>query len=162
MIPRVLSVVAMLGALVGCHQQAPDDTRGAAGTSGEAIQSNESAGRMVTPPIGVASARQSIGRQMDVQVDVGRYVNDVAFWSGTPPNDVLAVIDRDLRTADERASGRPARRSMDLPTTGVVTLRGTIEAVPYAEATYGWGLTRVDSARLAEKGVYLRLHEVVR
>jgi hypothetical protein len=105
--------------------------------------------------------RELIGRQMDIQIDIGRYGNDVAFWWGSAPNDVLAVIARDHRSADERASGRPAERAIELPITGVVTLRGTIEPVPYAEATYGWGLTRTDARRLATKGVYLRLHQIV-
>lgn len=98
---------------------------------------------------------------MDVQIDLGRHGSDVAFWWGRAPNDVLAVIARDLRTADERATGRPAHRPMNLPATGIVTLRGTIETAPDAEATYSWRLTRQDSRRLAAKGVYLRLHQLV-
>ena len=105
-------------------------------------------------------APEAVGRRMEVQIDIGRYGNDVAFWWGTPPNDILAVIARDVRSAEERASGRPASHPMNLPASGTVTLRGTIEPVPYGEARYSWGLTRADERRLAKKGVYLRLSEV--
>jgi hypothetical protein len=103
---------------------------------------------------------QPIGQTMDVQIDVGRHGNDVAFWWGTPPNDILAVIGRDLRSDVERAAGVPAAHAIDAPPTGLVTLRGTVERVPHAEATYSWGLTRADEGRLAAKGVYLRLHQI--
>ena len=106
--------------------------------------------------------RRPVGRQMEIQVDVGRYGNDVAFWWGSEPDDVLAVIARDGRSADERASGLPPARAIDLPSTGTVTLRGTIERVPHAEAAWGWRLTRADARRLAAKGVYLHLNEIVR
>ena len=103
---------------------------------------------------------EMLGREIDVQIDIGRYGNDVAFWWGTPPNDILAVIARDVRSPEERVSGRPATHPMDLPASGMVTLRGTIETVPHGEAMYSWGLTRDDGRRLATKGVYLRLSRV--
>ena len=163
MTPRSPLMALTLYLAIGCHQQSREDTSGTRATSGNTIQSNEAAGRMVTPPIGAERPPgDQIGRQMEVRIDVGRYGNDVAFWWGTAPDDVLAVIARDVRTADERASGRSAQRALDLPPTGVVTLRGTIEPVPYAESMYSWGLTTADARRLAAKGVYLRLHEVVR
>jgi hypothetical protein len=155
-------MVGMLSVVLGCHQQAPEDTRGARGTSGRVIESNESTGRMVTPAtLANGSRRELIGREMEIRIDPGRHGNDVAFWWGTAPNDVLAVIGRDSRTSDQRAAGQPAEGAMGIPTTGVVTLRGRIEPVPGAEATHSWGLTQVDARRLAEHGVYLRLHSIV-
>jgi hypothetical protein len=160
---RYLSTALLAGLVAGCQQQAGETPTDARGRSGDAVRSNDTAGRMVTPAAGAERpARDLIGRQMDVQVDVGRHGNDIAFWSGTAPDDLLAVIDRDLRTEGERAAGRPAERAMALPLAGTVMLRGTVEPVPHAEAMYGWGLTRADTRRLAEKGVYLRLHQIVR
>lgn len=158
---RHASMLPLLGLLAACHQQAPESTTGTQGSNGT-IRSNEEAGRMVTPAMVGRPLRELVGQRVEVDVDLGRHGNDVAFWSGSGPDDVLAVIERDLRSADERAAGRPAERAMDLPRSGVVRLGGTIEAAPSAEGIFGWGLTEVDVRRLAEQGVYLRLHEVVR
>jgi hypothetical protein len=88
-------------------------------------------------------------------------MNDVAFWTGTPPDRILAVMNRGTRSALERQLGRPAGADFTLPPRGRVTVRGVVEPLPYPEAMYSWGLTRRDVAVLQERGAYLLVNEIV-
>ena len=100
-----------------------------------------------------------IGQHLETVLDLGR--NDVAAWAGTPPDTLLIVLDRDTRTAVDRMLGRPAAHDLSPPPRGLVTVRGVIEPLPYAEAMYSWNLTRRDVSVLAERQAYLRVYEVV-
>jgi hypothetical protein len=120
----------------------------------------QDAGRVVTPARSGTGPTHTAGQRMTVTTDIGRAVNDVAFWSGTPPDDILVVVGRDVREEVARGFGRAADQRFELPHNGRVTLEGTIEPMPYAEGTYSWGLTRPDFQRLSAKGVYLRLHAI--
>lgn len=101
-----------------------------------------------------------VGHEVRITVDVGRRTNDVAFWIGTPPDDLLVVISRDDRTGADRQLGDPSSTDIGSPPPGAVTIVGTIEKVPYAEATYSWGLTRRDVDLLAERGVYVKATKI--
>ena len=102
-----------------------------------------------------------IGRQVRLVVDSGALTNDVAFWIGSPPDDLLVVISRGDRTAADRQLGNPSTSDIGSPPPGAVTIGGTIQPVPYAEATYSWGLTRRDVDLLAERGVYVEATDVI-
>ena len=111
---------------------------------------------------GAQDLTEHIGQQVELVIDSGQAMNDVAFWTGWPPDDFLVVISRDTRTAVERQTGRSAAtRGLGSPPPGVITVAGVIEPVPYPEATYSWGLTRRDVDLLAERGVFIRLTHVV-
>ena len=96
-----------------------------------------------------------------MQVDVGRAINDVAFWIGTPPDVLLVAMDRETRSGLERQLGLPSESELSGPPRGVVTLGGVVAAVPHAEAMYSWGLTRRDIDLLAERGAYVRIDEIL-
>ena len=102
-----------------------------------------------------------IGRKVRLVVDSGAVSNDVAFWIGNPPDDLLVVISRGNRTPTDRQLGNPSTSAIGSPPPGAVTIAGTIQPVPYAEATFSWGLTRRDVDLLAERGVYLEATEVI-
>ena len=102
-----------------------------------------------------------IGRRVEVVADIGSRVNDVAFWTGSPPDDLLVVIGRDTRSGAERQRGEPSGDALSVPVRGVAVLRGLIEPLPHAEAMFSWRLTRRDIAVAHERGVYLRVDEVV-
>lgn len=102
-----------------------------------------------------------VGQQVDLAVDIGQAVNDVAFWIGTPPDQMLVVINRGTRSGVERQLGLPSATDFTPPPRGLVTVRGVIEPLPYAEAMYSWGLTRRDVALAQERAVYLRVNQIV-
>ena len=110
---------------------------------------------------GAEDLSQLVGQRAIVQVDIGRAVNDVAFWIGTPPNLLLVALDRDTRNGLERQVGLPSDSELAPPPTGIVTLGGVVTELPYAEAMYSWGLTRRDVAMLAERGAYVRIDEIL-
>lgn len=97
-----------------------------------------------------------IGRP--VAFDVRWHRNDVAFWMGAPPYDLLVVPSRDTRSGLEQQIGQPSDSPVQARS-AVVRMHGTIRSVPYAEATYSWCLTRRDIQRLVERRVYLHVHE---
>jgi hypothetical protein len=99
------------------------------------------------------------GHEIAFDVDARR-VNAVAFWMGTPPDDVLVVIDRDVRTDVERQHSRPADRALTAPAAGTVTVRGIVTPVSYPEETYSWTLSRPDTAHLLHRGAYVRVTSV--
>ena len=109
------------------------------------------------------NARQAngVGRRVAVRVEVAQAINDVAFWTGAAPHQLLVVVHRGTRSGAERQRGAPSTAAMPLPSTGVVTLGGVVTDVPYAEAMYSWGLTTRDMAPLAERGVYVRADEIL-
>ena len=109
---------------------------------------------------GLEDFAEHIGKQVRLVVASER-VNDVAFWAGSPPDQLLAVISRDTRTAAERQRGEPSASGLASPPPGVITVTGTIESLPYPEATFSWGLTRRDVDVLAERGVYLRVTDIL-
>ena len=110
---------------------------------------------------GPATLRPLIGQRVQVPVDMGVAANDVAFWVGRPGRDLLVVINRDTRSSAERQQGFPSDSALGTvsdPTQLIVS--GVIDPVPYAEATYGWALTREDAALLNRRGAYLRVHSI--
>lgn len=102
-----------------------------------------------------------IGQRVEVVVNIGPRVNDIAFWTGTPPDDLLVVIGRDTRSGSDRQRGEPSDDALSVPVLGMALLRGVIEPLPYAEAMFSWRLTRRDIAVVQERGVYLRVDEVI-
>ena len=111
---------------------------------------------------GAQDLTEHIGKRVQLVIDSGQAMNDVAFWTGRPPDDVLVVINRDTRSMIERQTGRASNeRGLGSPPRGTITVAGVIEPVPYPEATYSWGLTRRDVDLLAERGVYIKLTHVV-
>ncbi len=110
---------------------------------------------------GVDDLTELVGQQFDLTVDIGQAVNDVAFWTGTPPNQILVVMNRGTRSGRERHLGLPSDTDVASPPRGLVTVRGVMEPLPYPEAMYSWGLTRRDVAVVQERGVYLRVDEIV-
>jgi hypothetical protein len=42
----------------------------------------------------------------------------------------------------------------------MVTLLGIVQEIPHAQATFSWRLSRLEVARLAERGVYIRAYEI--
>ena len=123
-------------------------------TTGTAIAAIEQIG-------GREDVSELIGRQFDLVVDIGQAVNDVAVWAGTPPDEILVVMNRGTRSGLERQLGLPSDTDFTPPPRGLVTVRGVIEPLPYAEAMYSWGLTRRDVAVVQERGVYLRVNQIV-
>ena len=102
-----------------------------------------------------------IGDHMEISIDAAHRVNDVAFWGGARADGILVVVGRDTRSGVEKQLGLPSESGLTPPPRGIVTVRGTVEPLPYAEAMYSWGLTRRDAGLLAERGVYVRVREVV-
>lgn len=103
-----------------------------------------------------------VGERVELTVDIGQAVNDVAFWVGPGQDELLAVMNRGRRTGPQRQSGNgPSDRNFTVPPRGLVTVRGTIQHLPYAEAMHSWGLTRRDVALVQERGVYLLVDELV-
>jgi hypothetical protein len=96
-----------------------------------------------------------------LRVDIGQALNDVAFWSGAAGHELLVVLDRDTRNGMERQAGVPSESGVASATSGVITIAGRLEPIPYAEAMYSWGLTRQDVQRLAKRGVYVRAYQTV-
>ena len=107
---------------------------------------------------GLKDLSAHIGKEVVVVADSSRLVNDVAFWVGTAPYGILVVADPEVRSGLPPTFGRT---SLPHPPPDVVTLVGTVEPVPSAEAAYSWALTRRGVEALAERGVYVRLHEVL-
>jgi hypothetical protein len=105
------------------------------------------------------SAAALEGQRVELDVPADRLGN-VTFWVGSPPGSLLAVLDRDARTAVERQRSVPSSRDLQAPDSGVVRVRGVVERVPYPEATYSWQLTRPNVERLLDSGVYLRVDAV--
>ena len=96
-----------------------------------------------------------------VVAESSRAVNDVAFWIGTRPYGVLVVADRDVRSGLQRALGSAADSPLGHLPAGLTTFAGTVEPVPPPEAAYSWALTRREVEALAERGAYVRLHDVL-
>ena len=143
---------------------------GAIGTSGDAAAGvDEGSGRpAISPPAAVRDARASltgetdwqelVGRQVTMTLPVGRYLNDVAFWTGEGDARLLAVIARDQRDGESRQRGESS--APQVPESGMATISGTVRRVPHAEAMYSWKLTNHDAAVLAERPVYLHVERV--
>lgn len=135
----------------------PYATEDAAGTSGIP---GESPGIVGTPlgelmgPDG-EELTELVGRRVTLAVDVSTAINDVALWAGAP-GDLLVVFGRDARASLARARG--ASELGSLPRTVAVT--GVVEAIPYPEAMYSWGLTDFDAAALDARGAYVRVERV--
>jgi hypothetical protein len=111
---------------------------------------------------GPQDLEELVGRRVRLTVDVGQAINDVAFWVGSPPSDLLVVMAQDERRAGDTAAVWIAdRNTINPPPRGVVTIEGVIRKVPYAEATYSWGLTERDVDLLAERGVYVHAYAIV-
>lgn len=102
-----------------------------------------------------------VGRRVRLVVDTNLITNNVAFWTGTPPDDLLVVIERDRRSGREQQLGRPSENPFaQVYGTRQATIEGVVEPLPYAEAMFTWGLTRRDVDLLADRGVYLRAREL--
>jgi hypothetical protein len=110
---------------------------------------------------GLEDLSELVGQRVELAVDIGKAVNDVAFWSGSPPDQLLVVINRGGRSARDQSLGRAAGDPLSAPVQGTALVRGVIEPLPYAEAMFSWGLTRRDVAVAQERGVYLRVDEIV-
>ena len=110
---------------------------------------------------GPEDLQELVGRRVRLTVDIGLAINDVAFWVGTAPSDLLVVIGQDARTPADTSGLLPAAHTINPPPRGVVTIEGVIREVPYAEATYSWRLTERDIDLLAERGVYVHTYAIV-
>lgn len=102
-----------------------------------------------------------VGRKVDLTLPVQSRANDQAFWIGSGENEMLAVVHRDNRTAEQRYFGVPSGNAIDDVKAGQqVTVTGTIQAVPYREATYSWGLSTEDVDRLEARPIYIEADSV--
>lgn len=175
-----IAAVAAAGLVLGCGATEPPtrdaaragvpsndqpDGSGGTGTSGTLGGPPASTlGTVITDVRSIGGREdlsEHIGKDVRLVVDIGQAINDVAFWTGDPPDDLLVVIDRGTRDGIERQIGATSGSAFGSPPPGVVTIGGTIEPVPYPEATFSWGLTRRDVNVLAERGVYVRATEVL-
>jgi hypothetical protein len=103
-----------------------------------------------------------IGRRVQLVIDLRTRFHDIAFWTGSPPDDLLVVLARDARTGIERQLGLPSETRFAAVSGGeYVTVSGIVMPVPEPEAMFSWRLTRRDAALLEERGVYVHLDRVV-
>lgn len=93
-------------------------------------------------------------------IDIGQAVNDVAFWAGSPPDELLVVINRGAWSGQRQQLGLPSDTDVTARPRGLVTVRGVVEPLPYAEAMSSWGLTRRDVAVAQERSVYVRVDRI--
>jgi hypothetical protein len=111
---------------------------------------------------GATDGHELVGRTVDLHVPVQQHINDVAFWVGNRDNRLLVVLSRDNRDGAARQQGRPSSSSAgSIPSDQQITVVGTIQRVPYAEAMYSWGLTNADRSELMDRRIYLRADKVV-
>lgn len=96
-----------------------------------------------------------VGVRARLVVDTDLITNNVSFWTGNPPDDILVVIRRDRR-------GLPSENPFgQVVGTEFATIEGMVEPLPYPEAMFSWGLTRRDVDLLEERGVYFAAYELV-
>ena len=108
---------------------------------------------------GPAKVQDLVGRRVELQVQIGQHINDVAFWTRFGDERLLVVLGRDMRDTRRRQAGETAASGL-VPDSGAAILSGRIERVPHAEAMQSWGLTNPDREELLERPVYLRIDRI--
>ena len=127
----------------------------------EAVATSGSAPAIRELEAAKGDARALIGRKVDVTLPVQSRANDQAFWVGAGENEMLVVVHRDNRTTEQRYFGVPSGNAVDDAKAGQrVRITGTIQAVPYREATYSWGLSTDDVDRLEARPIYIEADSV--
>ncbi|HEX5107447.1 MAG TPA: hypothetical protein VFV95_03335 [Vicinamibacterales bacterium] len=136
------------------------DIRGAVGTLGETDSSAKTLPDAELVLLNGDGAQPRPGARARVTARASQLPNAATFWAGMSPRDMLVVINRDLRTQEDRDGSRPAERALPVNAEGIVRLDGVVERVPSAEGMFSWGLTDSDRRRLASRGVYLRVEQI--
>ena len=104
---------------------------------------------------------QLVGRRVELQVTAHDMSNDVAFWVPSGEGRLLVVTARDNRSEVEHQRGEPASHGIEPIRAGQrVTISGTVERLPWAEAMFSWGLTNGDVAELRRRNVYIRADRI--
>ena len=136
------------------------DVPGAVGTLGETNTSARSLPEAELVFLNGDGSDPRPGQRARVTVKASQLANAATFWAGMSPRDILVVIERDLRTQEDRDGSRPADRALPVNVDGIVQMQGVVEPVPSAEGMFSWGLTEQDRRRVAGRGVYLRVDRV--
>jgi hypothetical protein len=149
----------------------PDEVGTTGASSGDhAVAHSNSGPPAVVPPAALQSfaalsragnPEDLVGRRVELQITAHDIANDIAFWVGEGPDRMLAVTGRDTRDERQRQTGAPSDHRIQPVRAGErVTISGTVQRLPHAEAMYSWGLSNQDAAALREKYVYLRIDRV--
>jgi hypothetical protein len=145
----------------GSNQFDPSKVLGTSGTtpptavdadSGQA----ESTIRDLDAIIAKGGASSLVGRHVDLQVPVLGENNLVAFWVGSPDDEILVVLHRDRRDDQQRMTSQPPAHSIEPVHQGQqATISGTLQTVPDIEGRFSWELTRSQLDEVEGRGVYL-------
>ncbi len=104
---------------------------------------------------------QLVGQRVELQVTAHDMSNDVAFWVPSGQGRMLVVTARDNRSEVEHQRGEPASHAIEPIQAGQrVTISGTVQRLPWAEAMFSWGLTNGDVAELRRRNVYIRADRI--
>jgi hypothetical protein len=106
--------------------------------------------------VGMNDGHELIGRKVHLDIPVAQHINDVAFWIGAGDNRLLVVLARDNRDGADRQRGRPSSTNLQAHTGERVTVTGTVQGLPHAEAMHSWGLTNRDREELRQRKIYIR------
>jgi hypothetical protein len=155
-IVATVAALTWLGPEFGGHHftgLASTGVSGAEGTAGRAEPVPTDADlapatiREIETITGAVDGHELIGRRVDLHLKATGVTSRGAFWVGPRDNHVFVAPSRDTRTK---------RRA--LREGAAVTIAGTIEAVPDAEARerLSWGLTGPELVQLTDQRVYIR------
>ena len=102
-----------------------------------------------------------VGRKVDLRVAVLREHTPVSFWIGPADNPILVVMQRDVRSVEDRQTSSPPSHGISPVHRGQEALiTGTIQPVPRAEERASWGLTASQQRDLEARRIYLRAESV--
>lgn len=166
LIAIILGGVVLMGATLGVFRRAERadtapayDDQSVISTSGEiAGPTLSTLGTLISEMRSVGGAEDwsdLVGVRARLVMDTDLITNNVSFWTGNPPDDILVVIRRDRRGLP---SENPFARVVG---TEFATIEGMVETLPYPEAMFSWGLTRRDIDLLEERGVYFAAYQLV-
>lgn len=110
---------------------------------------------------GSVDSAELIGRRVDLHIPVLQQHNAVTFWVGSADNRLLVVLERDVRSSQERNTSKPPSHGIVPVQRGQqVTISGTIQEVPRREERASWSLTRDQERELESRRIYLRADTV--